>query len=39
MDYEFPACGNKEVLKGFSYFLIKYLKILFSNAFCFERDV
>ena len=25
VDYEFPAWGNKEVLKGFSYFLIKYL--------------
>ena len=24
VDYEFPAWGNKEVIKGFSYVLIKY---------------
>ena len=24
VDYTFPACGNKEVLTGLSYFLIKH---------------
>ena len=30
VDYKFLACGNKEVLKGFSYCLIKFLYLSFS---------